>query len=111
MKTSFLLTLQFGRYFSHFAMRGLLLLYLVQGLKSPDGYAFSVNALFAALAELGAVFGGVIADRYLGLKRSLYLGALFLLFGYIAISLQFGLLPALTSIVFGSSLFSGNLQA
>ena len=102
---------QMSKFFSHFGVRALLVLYMVETLKFGDIQAFSINALFCALVELSALFGGWIADRFLGLKKSVLMGSALLLLGFFGLLFVKGFFVSLSLIVLGSSLFSSNIIA
>lgn len=102
---------QMWKFFSHFGVRVLLVLYLVQQLDLSDARAFGINALFCGLAELGAIFGGILADRYLGLRRALFSGAVLLTLGYFGLIFESQLIVAMGLIITGGSLFSSNITA
>lgn len=102
---------QMCKFFSHYGMRALLVLYLVEKLRFSDSEAFGINALFIGLVELGGIFGGILADRYLGLRRAFGLGALLLAAGYASLVAEKGLFFSLALIVLGSSLFTSNITA
>ncbi|MCX6990343.1 MAG: oligopeptide:H+ symporter [Chlamydiae bacterium] len=102
---------QMSKFFSHFGVRALLVLYMVETLKFGDIQAFSINALFCALVELSALFGGWVADRFLGLKKSVLFGSIILLLGFFSLLFAKGFFLSLTLIVLGSSLFSSNIIA
>lgn len=63
----FLSFIQMLDFFSRFSIRSLLILYLVKNQLYSDVKAFGISALFCGLNELGTIFGGLIADKYLGL--------------------------------------------
>ena len=73
---------QLWKFFSHFGVRTLLILYLVDQLHYGDITAFSLNAVFCGLIELSGIFGGYIADRYWGLRKAALIGSLLLTVGY-----------------------------
>ncbi len=102
---------QMGKFFSHFGVRTLLILYLVTEVGYSDAHAFGVSAVFCSLVELGGVFGGIMADRYLGLRRATYLGGWILSVGYGCLLFEEGLFLAMGLIVVGGSLFASNITA
>lgn len=115
MKDAKILTLlslvQMWKFFSHFGVRILLVLYMVNHLHYSDTRAFGMNAVFCGLVELGGIFGGIIADRYLGLKKSILIGGWLLVAGYFALFFELSLFWAMGLIIAGSSLFSSNITA
>ncbi|HLD16151.1 MAG TPA: hypothetical protein VJB02_00340, partial [Coxiellaceae bacterium] len=61
--------------FGRFAIMSLLVLYLTNMLKLSDSQAFSIYAGFLALIYVMSVLGGYVADRFLGLRYGVILGA------------------------------------
>ena len=102
---------QMWKFFSHFGVRILLVLYMVNHLHYSDTHAFGINAVFCGLVELGGIFGGIIADRYLGLKKSVFMGGWLLVVGYFGLFSEAGLFISMGLIITGSSLFSSNIAA
>ncbi len=76
-----------------------------------DQKAIALYALYAGLFELGGLAGGMIADRFLGLRRALLLGALLIATGHIVFAFQGGFYAGLAWIVAGSALFSPSITA
>ena len=111
-KAFFLLaSVQMWKFFSQYGMRALLILYMVDALRISDSRSFGINAVFLGVFELSGIFGGIVADRVLGLRRAMGLGALFLMLGYWGFVFAHGLYLALSMVVLGSSLFAGNITA
>jgi POT family proton-dependent oligopeptide transporter len=102
---------QMWKFFSNFGMRTLLVLYMVEALRMSDAHAFGINAVFLGVVELSGIFGGIVADRVLGLRRATQLGAFLITFGYCGFIFEKGLHFALPLVVLGASLFSGNITA
>ena len=109
--TMLLSCVQMWKFFSHFGMRTLLVLYMVDSLRYSDAEAFCINAVFCGLVELGGIFGGIIADRFLGLKRSMIFGSLLLAVGYLSLFSNLSLFVSMSFVIVGCSLFSGNITA
>jgi POT family proton-dependent oligopeptide transporter len=68
--------------FSFYGMRSLLVLYLVQHFLFDPGKAQGLYAAYGSLVYLMPVVGGFIADRYLGHRRAVLIGAIFLTLGH-----------------------------
>ena len=68
--------------FSYYGMRALLVLYLAQHFLFSSQEAQGIYAAYAALIYLMPVVGGVIADRFLGPRKAVILGALLLVAGH-----------------------------
>src|SRR4028119_1397025 len=64
--------------FSFYGMRALLVLYLTQHFLFADHEAQGLYAAYASLVYLMPVLGGLIADRYLGSRKAVTIGALLL---------------------------------
>lgn len=111
-KAFYLLTcIQMWKFFSNFGMRALLVLYMVDALRLSDSRTFGMNAVFLGVMELSGIFGGIVADRILGLRRATGLGALLITLGYGGFIFENGIYVALPLVVLGASLFSGNITA
>lgn len=67
--------------FGRFAITALLVLYLTHTFHVSDEKAFVVYSTFMALIFATPILGGVLADRYLGSKRAIILGAMFMIIG------------------------------
>ncbi|MBE2291521.1 MAG: peptide MFS transporter [Xanthomonadaceae bacterium] len=121
--------------FSFYGMQALLMLYLVQHLLHPDVAAgvFGLGPLRAALERLTGplseqafasqifgwysglvyftpVFGGLLADRVLGQRRTVLLGAALMVAGHLLMALEAAFLPALVLLVAGSGCLKGNIS-
>lgn len=68
--------------FGYYGMRAILTLYLTHHFLFSQGTATGLYGAFTSLTYLTPLIGGLIADRYLGAKRSVKLGALVMAVGY-----------------------------
>ncbi|AQR60918.1 hypothetical protein BZG35_04065 [Brevundimonas sp. LM2] len=68
--------------FSFYGMRALLVLYLTQHFLFGSSEAQGIYAAYAALVYLMPVLGGAIADRFLGSRKAVTIGALLLVAGH-----------------------------
>lgn len=68
--------------FGYYGMRALLTLYLADHFLFSDSTTTSLYGGFTALVYLTPLIGGLIADRYLGSKRSVKFGAVLMAAGY-----------------------------
>jgi POT family proton-dependent oligopeptide transporter len=97
---------------SYYGMRALLVLYLVKELHFTDEKAGQVYGLYTSLVYLTPILGGFLADRYLGYKKSIYLGSILMLGGHIALALPkseffyFGL----CLLILGNGFFKPNMS-
>ena len=77
-----LFTTEMWERFGYYGMRALLTLYLAKHFLFSDGTTTGLYGGFTALVYLTPLAGGLIADRYLGSKRSVKFGALMMALGY-----------------------------
>jgi POT family proton-dependent oligopeptide transporter len=68
--------------FGYYGMRAILVLYLTHHFLFAQGVATGLYGAFTALTYLTPLIGGLLADRYLGSKRSVKLGAIIMSVGY-----------------------------
>ena len=78
--------------FGYYGMRALLTLYLAQHFLFSDQTTTGLYGGFSALVYLTPLIGGLMADRFLGSKRSVKFGAILMSLGYL--TLCFGGQPA-----------------
>ncbi len=69
--------------FGYYGMRALLTLYLGSHFLFDDAHKGSLYGGFTALVYLTPLVGGLLADRYLGAKRSVKFGAVVMSLGYL----------------------------
>jgi POT family proton-dependent oligopeptide transporter len=77
-----LFTTEMWERFGYYGMRALLTLYLTKHFLFSDHAASGIYGGFAAMVYLTPLVGGLLADRYLGSKRSVKFGALVMAVGY-----------------------------
>ncbi|MBU6268987.1 MAG: peptide MFS transporter [Sphingomonadales bacterium] len=75
-----------------YGMRALLVLYLTKHFVLGDHAAAGIYGGYMALVYLTPLLGGLVADQYLGSKRSVRFGAILMAIGYF--SMAFGGTPA-----------------
>ena len=68
--------------FGYYGMRALLTLYLTQHFLFSDQTTNGLYGGFTALVYLTPLIGGILADRYLGSKKSVKFGAIMMSLGY-----------------------------
>ena len=103
--------------FSYYGMRAFLILYMTApvaagGLAFDVKHAGSVYGTYTSSAWAAAIFGGIIADRFLGQYRSVLYGGIIIALGHF--TLAFKALPffyaGLTFIVIGTGLLKPNVS-
>src|SRR5690242_19176012 len=78
-----LFTIEMWERFGFYGMRALLVLYLTKHFLFQDHQANGIVGGYLSLVYLTPVVGGLLADRYLGSKRSVKWGALVMAAGYL----------------------------
>lgn len=122
--------------FSYYGMRVLLVLYMTQylfleaqhgkeiwgfaTLKSVLGYFYgemSVQAmssqiygLYTGLVYFTPFFGGIIADRFIGQRRSVYIGGFLMAIGHFLMAVESLFFPALLFLIIGNGFFKPNIS-
>ena len=81
-----LFTTEMWERFGYYGMRALLTLYLAQHFLFDDRTTTGLYGGFTALVYLTPLVGGLLADRYLGSKRSVKFGALMMSLGYLTLA-------------------------
>ncbi len=104
--------------FSYYAMRAILVLYMVApcaagGLGFDIRQAGFIYGMYTMLVYMGAIPGGLIADRYLGARLAVLLGGIVIALGNFSLALSG--LPffylGLALIVLGTGLLKPNISA
>lgn len=87
--------------FSYYGMRGLLIFYLTQHFLFSDAKSYAIYGAYTALVYLAPVLGGALADRYLGSRKAVTLGAILLVLGHMGMTIEG--LPATMAMIDGVS--------
>jgi proton-dependent oligopeptide transporter, POT family len=90
--------------FSFYGMRSLLVLYMTKHLAIAQQDASWIYGTYAALVYLTPVFGGFIADRWLGRRAAVILGGLTMAVGHFMMGSESLFYVALATIAIGSGL-------
>ena len=120
--------------FSYYGMQTLLVLYMTKYLLLPgqiervllfdafrrlplysglDGQplASAIFGTYAASVYLTPILGGLLADRVLGKRRTVLLGAITMALGHFLMAFEASFLFALLCMVLGSGMFKGNIAS
>ena len=132
---TFLFTTEMWERFSYYGMRSLLVLYMTKYLLAPAhagnvlglaGVKSALEAVFGpldvqplssqiygfytALVYLTPIFGGLLADRVLGQRRTVILGAVLMAIGHFMMAVEQLLLFALLALILGNGAFKPNIS-
>jgi POT family proton-dependent oligopeptide transporter len=105
------LFIEFWERFAFYGIQGTAVIYFIKQFGMPESKANVLVGSFFAIAYAFLVLGGVIGDRWLGLRRSYFLGILFLIFGYGLLCIApkiFEVYLGLGLVVVGNMLFKTN---
>ena len=104
--------------FSYYGMRALLILFMTAPI-TAGGLGFEardagvIYATYTAFVYLLSLPGGWIADKFLGLRRSVFIGGVIIMFGHISLALP-GIATfylGLVLVVLGTGLLKPNISA
>ncbi len=102
--------------FAYYLMVGILLLYLIDTTTGGKGLSQHIGAdivgSFIALVYLTPFIGGLIADRYLGYIKSIFLGGTLMSAGYFCLSIpgNTAMFVSLGLIIVGNGFFKPNIS-
>ena len=68
--------------FSYYGMRALLVFYLTKHFLFDQSAAYGLYGAYTTLVYITPVIGGMLADRYLGHRRAVFIGAVLLVLGH-----------------------------
>ncbi|RAI44942.1 peptide MFS transporter [Rhodoplanes roseus] len=120
--------------FSYYGMRALLVLYMVKHLSEPERaatvlgwaglhrgleaivgplgpqpFASWIYGFYTGLVYLTPLFGGLLADRVLGQRRTVVLGAVLMALGHFMMAVESLFLLALLTLILGNGAFKPNI--
>jgi proton-dependent oligopeptide transporter, POT family len=132
---TFLFATEMWERFSYYGMRALLVLYMIKFILLPGhsegviGYetlksvlegafgpleaqplASQIYGMYTGLVYLTPVFGGLLADRVLGQRRTVILGAALMALGHFMMAFESLFLLALLTLMLGNGAFKPNIS-
>lgn len=100
--------------FGYYLMVGILFLYLTNGSGKglPKAMGSDIVGTFIALVYLTPFIGGLLADRYLGYLKSIFIGGTLMAIGYLTIALpgDYTMYIAMACIIIGNGFFKPNIS-
>ena len=99
--------------FSYYGMRALLVLYMIQTLMYSTVKAGKIYGLYTGFVYLTPLIGGYIADKILGQRRCITIGATLMFLGLIMLASGYHALfiPALFVMVIANGFFKSNISS
>ena len=86
-------------------------LFELRGPISNQAFASLIFGWYTGLVYFTPVLGGLIADRLLGARRAVVLGALLMTAGHVAMAFDASFVAALALLIAGSGFLKGNIAA
>ena len=74
--------------FSYYGMRALLVLYLTKHFLFERDAAYGLYGAYTTLVYITPVIGGMLADKYLGARKAVLLGAVLLVLGHLGMAIE-----------------------
>ncbi len=74
--------------FSFYGMRALLIFYLTQHFLFDDAMSAGIYATYGSMVYLMPVIGGMVADRFLGFRKAVIVGAVLLCVGHFGMAFE-----------------------
>lgn len=104
--------------FSYYGMRALLIMFFTASLMDngwgwPREYAYAIFGTYTSLVYLSTLLGGYFADKVIGFRYAVVVGALLMTLGHVCMALEssFFIYSGLTLLVFGSGFFKPNMTS
>ncbi len=99
--------------FSFYGMKALLVLYLTESFRFGDNSAYAIYGSYTALVYATPVVGGLLADRLLGYRKAVVLGAVLMALGHFAMTVQKlqAFYFALGLLICGNGFFKPNISS
>ena len=99
--------------FSFYGMKALLIAYMVSQLHYDDPKAYAILGSYAALVYTMPMFGGFMADRFIGYQRSAMFGGLLMTLGHFILALanDWSFFYGMAFIICGNGFFKPNISS
>jgi dipeptide/tripeptide permease len=98
--------------FSYYGMRALLVLYMVNYFKWMQSDASAIYKWYTSLVYLTPLLGGYLADRFLGNKKAVVIGAILMAIGHFLMAFEAieVFMAALIFLILGNGMFKPNMS-
>jgi POT family proton-dependent oligopeptide transporter len=97
--------------FSFYGMRALLVYYMTRGLDIGQAHASLIYGAYTAMIYFTPVFGGLVADRWLGNRRAVIIGAATMALGHFMMVFEPLFYVALITLAIGNGFFLPSLAS
>lgn len=99
--------------FSFYGMKALLLAYMVTQLKFDEPKGYAILGSYSALVYTMPMFGGMMADRFLGYRRAIMFGGILMAIGHFVLAVPQGwsFFYGMAFIICGNGFFKPNISS
>jgi POT family proton-dependent oligopeptide transporter len=99
--------------FSFYGMKALLLAYMVTQLKFDEPKGYAILGSYAALVYTMPMFGGMLADRFLGYRKSILFGGILMVIGHLTLAVPqaWSFFYGMAFIICGNGFFKPNISS
>jgi POT family proton-dependent oligopeptide transporter len=99
--------------FSFYGMKALLLAYMVTQLKFDEPKSYAILGSYAALVYTMPMFGGMLADRFLGYRKAITFGGILMTIGHLVLALpeDWSFFYGMAFIICGNGFFKPNISS
>ncbi len=96
--------------FSYYGMRSLLVYYMIKHLQFTQQRSSEIYGLYTGFVYLTPLLGGILADRYLGQRRTVIVGGALMAIGHFLMTADRLFFPALIFLILGNGAFKPNIS-
>jgi proton-dependent oligopeptide transporter, POT family len=96
--------------FSYYGMRSLLVFYMIKHLHFSQAGATQIYGLYTGLVYLTPLFGGIVADRWWGQRKTVIVGAVLMALGHFLMAWESLFFVALFFLILGNGAFKPNIS-
>ena len=99
--------------FSFYGMKALLIAYMVSELNYDDPKAYAILGSYAALVYTMPMFGGFMADKFIGYQRAVMFGGILMTLGHFILALptDWSFFYGMAFIICGNGFFKPNISS
>ncbi len=96
--------------FSYYGMRSLLVYYMIKHLQFTQERSSEIYGLYTGFVYFTPLFGGMLADRLLGQRKTVILGGVLMAIGHFLMAAPSLFFPALVFLILGNGAFKPNIS-
>jgi proton-dependent oligopeptide transporter, POT family len=99
--------------FSFYGMKALLLAYMVTELDFAEPKGYAILAAYGALVYTMPLYGGIMADRFLGFRRAIMFGGILMSVGHLVLAIprDWSFFLGMALIICGNGFFKPNVSS